>query len=255
MSFTPTEVQTSPAERALVLGIHLYRLAGVLLLAFFLIETFGSLGDLHLRDPISELKFSSQMIDRIPLSFLGIIFLLCHPRFIRKKIEAKALALVSYLPAILAGFYLMLIPLAMNASANLFRNASYGLTNQVEEQVKKVRSVLNTTLSLTPEQQQGMVDRYNQANPKKQSVDLTGFLKTLRDEVKASEERLEAERKSVLQAQKKNLYSSQFLQALKCLLGSVCFFFLWKNVQWIRRSRQSTLGMELATRHRQGQEA
>ena len=233
MSFTPTEVQTSPAERALVLGIRLYRLAGVLLLAFFLIETFGSLGDLRLRDPISELKFSSQMTDRIPLSFLGIIFL----------------------PAVLAGFYLLLIPLAMNASANLFRNASYGLTNQVEEQVKKVRAVLNTTLSLTPEQQQGMVDRYNQANPKKQSVDLTGFLKTLRDEVKASEERLEAERKSVLQAQKKNLYSSQFLQALKCLLGSVCFFFLWKNVQWIRRSRQSTLGKELATRHRQGQEA
>ena len=141
----------------------------------------------------------------------------------------------------------------MNAAANLFRSASYGLTNQVEEQVKKVRAVLDTTLNLTPDQQQGMVDRYNQANPKKQAVDLAGFLKTLRDEVRVSEEKLEGERKSVLQAQKRNLYSAQLLQAVKCLLGSACLFLLWKNVGWPRRAGQSLLGSELAaSRHQRG---
>ena len=245
------ESLSSPAERAVVLGIRLFRLAGILLLAFFLFETFGSLGELQLRNPLSELKFSSQLTDRIPLGFLGIVFLLCHPRFLRKKPEALALIIVSHLPAVLAVIYLLLVPVAMNASANLFRNASYGLTNQVEEQVKKVKSVLDATLNLTPDQQQAMVDRYNQANPKKQPVDLAGFLKTLRDEVKASEQRLEGERKSVLQAQKNNLYSAQFLQAIKCLLGSACLFVLWRNVGWVRRAGQSALGSELAaSRHR-----
>ena len=161
--------------------------------------------------------------------------------------------IISHFPAFLAALYLLLIPLAMNASANLFRNASFGLTNQVEEQVKKVRAVLDTTLNLPPDQQQSMVDRYNQANPKKQPVDLTGFLKTLRDEVRASEERLEGERKSVLQAQKNNLYGAQFSQALKCLLGAGCLVLLWRNVGWVRRAGQSALGSELAAaRHRRG---
>ena len=253
MSSADVRSQSTPTDRALVLGIRLFRLAGGLLLAFFLIETFGSLGDLQLRNPLSELKFSSQLADRIPLAFLGIVFLLCHPRFLRKKPEVLVLKVLSHLPVVLAVIYLFLIPLSMNAAANLFRSASYGLTSQVEEQVKKVRAVLDTTLNLTPEQQQGMVDRYNQANLKKQPVDLAGFLKTLRDEVKASEERLEGERKSVLQAQKKNLYSAQFLQAVKCLLGAACLFLLWKNVGWPRRAGQSLLGSELAaSRHQRG---
>jgi len=253
MALLESEVQSSPAERALVLGIRLFRLSGSLLLAFFLIETLGSLGELQLRNPLSELKFASQMTDRIPLAFLGIVFLLCHPRFIRKKPEATILVILSHLPAFLAALYLLLIPLAMNASANLFRNASFGLTNQVEEQVKKVRAVLDATLNLPPDQQQSMVDRYNQANPKKQPVDLAGFLKTLRDDVRASEERLEGERKSVLQAQKNNLYGAQFSQALKCLLGAGCLVLLWRNVGWVRRAGQSALGSELAAaRHRRG---
>lgn len=253
MSGNLQEFQESPSERALVMGIKLFRLAGGLLLGFFLVEALGSLGDLQLRNPLSELKFSSQMTDRIPLAFLGIMFLFCHPRFLRKKPEAATLQALSHLPLILAVTCLSLVPLAMNAAANLFRNAAAGLTIQAEEQLKRIRSVRDTTLNLTPEQQQNMVDRYNQANAKKQPVDLSGFLKTLQDEVKASEERLESERKSVLQAQQRNLYSAQFLQACKCLLGSLAFFILWKYVGWARRPGQHSLGSELAAaRHRRG---
>jgi len=253
MAFSEADLQSSPAERALVLGVRLFRLAGGLLLTFFLIESFSSLAELQLRNPLSELKFASQMTDRIPLAFLGIVFLLCHPRFLRKKPEATMLLFLSHLPAFLAVIYLLLIPLAMNASANLFRNASFGVTSQVEEQVKKIRAVLDTTLGLPPEQQQGMVDRYNQANPKKQPVDLTEFIKTLRNEVRASEEKLDAERKTVLRDQKRNLYSAQFWQAMKCLLGSSALFFLWRNLGWVRRAGQSALGSELAaSRHRRG---
>ena len=253
MSSMDAESQISPAERALVLGIRLFRLAGGLLLAFFLLELLGSLGELQLRNPLAELKFTSQVTDRIPLAFLGLVFLLCHPRFLRKKPESAALRILSHLPAVLAVLYLLLIPLAMNAAANLFRNAAAGLTAQAEEQVKKVRSVRDATLTLTPEQQQSMVDRYNQANAKRQPVDLPAFLKTLQDEVRLSEEKLEAERRNVLTNQRKSLYSAQFFQALKSILGATAFFLLWKNVGWARRAGQSTLGSELAaSRHRRG---
>lgn len=253
MAVSESEIHSSPAERALVLGIRMFRVVGGLLLAFFLVESLSSLGDLQLRNPTAELRFASQMTDRIPLGLLGLSLLLCHPRFMRAKPEALLLKILSTLPIVLAFLYLILIPLTMNAAANFFRNAAANLGLQAEEQVKKVRAVRDTTLSLPVEQQEAMVDRYNRANPKKKPVDLQGFLKTLSDEVKASEARLEQERRNVLGSQQRNLYASQFLQAIKCLLGATAFFLVWKFSGWARAAGQSGLGTELgAGRHRRG---
>ena len=251
MAVSESEIHAGPADRALVLGIRIFRVVGALLLAFYLLETFSSLSDLRLRNPVAELRFSSAMTDRIPLALLGLALLLCHPRFLRQKLEVLALRLASFLPLVLAVLYLLLIPLTMRSAENLFRNSSANLTAQAEEQVKKVRAVRDTTLNLNPEQQQAMVERYNQANAKKRPVDLASFLKTLNDEVKASEARLEQERRSVLGSQKRSLYSAQFLQGLKCLLGSVALVLLWKFTDWARPAGQSALGTELgAGRHR-----
>jgi hypothetical protein len=246
-----SQIQSSPAERALVLSIRMFRVVGGLLLAFFLVESLASLADLRLRNPTTELRFASQMTDRIPLGLLGLGLLLCHPRFLRLKSEAWLLKILATLPIVLTLFYLILIPLTMNAAANLFRNAAANLGLQAEEQVKKVRAVRDTTMNLSPEQQEGMVERYNRANPKKKPVDLQGFLKTLTDEVKGAEARLEQERRAVLGSQQRNLYASQFVQSLKCLLGAVAFFLIWKVSDWARTPGQLALGTELgAGRHR-----
>ena len=164
-----------------------------------------------------------------------------------------ALRFLATLPLLLAVGYTLLIPLTMFAAANFFRNATYGLEQQVEEQVKKVRAVRDATLNLSPDQQQAMVDRYNRANPKKQPVDLAGFIKTLNEEVKASESRLEQERRQVIGTQQKNLYAAQFVQSLKILAGAAAFFFLWKLTDWARPAGQLALGTEVgASRHRRG---
>ena len=237
----------------MVLGIRLFRLVGGLLLAFFLIESFSSLTDLQLRNPTSELRFASQMTDRIPMALLGFALLLCHPRFLRKKPEAHILRILAAAPLFLAGAYLFLTPLTMFAAANYFRNATYGLEQQVEEQVKKVRAVRDATMNLPPEQQQSMVDRYNRANPKKPPVDLPGFLKTLNDEVQSSEARLEQERRSVIGAQQRNLYLAQLVQSLKIFFGAAAFFLIWRVSAWARPEGQAALRAELGdSRHRRG---
>lgn len=253
MAASESEFQVSPAERALVLGIQLFRLVGGLLLFFFFLESFSSLADLRLKNPAAELRFASQMTDRIPLGLLGLALLLCHPRLIRKKPEALALRILSSATLFLAGAYLLLIPLTMLAAANYFRNATYGLEQQVEEQVKKVRAVRDATMNLSPEEQQAMVDRYNRANSKKTPVDLAGFLKTLNDEVKASEDRLEQERRGAIGAQKRSLYSAQFVQSLKILAGVAAFLLVWKATKWARPLGQATLRAEFGGgRHRHG---
>ena len=255
MSSPDTEFQATPQERALVLGIGLFRFVGGLLFLFYLIDSLSSLSDLQLRNPGSELRFTSQMTDRIPMGLLGLTLLLCHPRFLRKKPEALALRVLAALPFVLALGYLLLIPFTMVSAANYFRSASYGLGQQVEEQVKKVRAVRDATMNLSPEQQQNMVDRYNRANPKKTPVDLPGFLQTLNEEVKSSEARLEQERQNLMKLQKQSLYGAQLLQSLKILVGSIAFFLVWRAVAWARPKGQSVFKSELGlsgARHRHG---
>lgn len=127
MSIPQSEMRSSPAERALTLGIQLFRFSGGLLLFFFVVEALFSLMELRLRNPASELRFSTQMTDRIPLALLGLTLLLCHPRFFRQKIEVVIMRIIATLPLVLAGIYILLIPLITFAAANYFRNTTYGL--------------------------------------------------------------------------------------------------------------------------------
>jgi len=243
-----SEMRSSPAERALVLGVRLFRYVGGLLLLFFMIESAFSLTALRLRNPASELQFASQMSDRIPLALLGLALLFCHPRFLRTKVEAVVLRFLSALPLLLAAIYVLLIPLTSLAAANYFRSTTFGLDQMVAEQLKRLHAVRDATLALSPEQQQTMVERYNQSNPRAPQVDVDAFLKTLQEEVKTSEGKLEQERRKGIQAQQKNLYISQGFLLLKLVAGSAAFFFLWTLARWARPIGQLELSSELGVR-------
>lgn len=238
-------ISKTAGERALVLGIQLFRVVGCVLLGFFLVGVFASFLELRLRDPASELRFSSQMADRVPMALLGLALLFCHPRFFRKRFESRVLRILSNLPLFLALGCALMIPITMFSVANSFRMATFGLEQQVEEQLRGVRAVRDATLNLPTDQQQVMADRYNRANPKKSPLDLSGFLKTLNQEVKDSEARLEQERRKVLETQKRKLYTAQLVQSLKLLMGMAGFLALWHLIRWARPAGQKTLRKEM----------
>jgi hypothetical protein len=238
---------TTPAERSVLAGIKLLRIVGGLLVAYYLVDGLGALFNLRLRDPSSELRFTASMSDRIPMGILGLALLFLHPRFIRIKAERILLMILAWLPLVLAAFYLLLIPISMNAAARLFRASSYNLTAQSEEQVKKVRLVLETTLRLPEVEQQNMVSRYNAANAKKPAVDLPTFLQNLKDEVQAQEDKLNQERQAVMGRQKKILYGSQFGYFIRSIIGVAALVFLWTAIDWARKEGQKRLGQSLAS--------
>ena len=241
MARSESEIQIGPAERAVVLGIQLFRGLGILLLAFFVLGAFSSLTDLRLRNPATELRFASQMTDRIPLALLGMVLLLCHPRFLRKKAEALGLRYLTFAALALGAFYLLMIPMTMNAGAQIFRNNSFQLGERIKEQVERAKKVQEATLSLTPEQQEGMVTRYNKGNPQKKPVTVKEFLAILNEEVKSQEAKLEQERRSLLNTQQRNLFTAQFIQSAQCFLGAVAFGMLFWWTGWARPVGQYAL--------------
>lgn len=231
-------------------GIQIFRVVGGLLVVFFLTESIAALLSLQLRDPSSELRFCASMSDRIPLGILGLGLLFLHPRYFRIKAERLILMILAWVPLYLAGFYLVLIPVSMNAAARLFRISAYNLNAQMEEQLKRVKIVEETTCNLPEPEQQKMVTRYNTANAKKTPVDLPTFLQNLKDEVASQEQKLNQERQSVMNRQKKILFGTQFGQLIRSTLGIAALVFLWKAIGWARRDGQKRLGQGLASSSR-----
>lgn len=231
-------------------GIQIFRVVGGLLVVFFLTESIAALLSLQLRDPSSELRFCASMSDRIPLGILGLGLLFLHPRYFRIKAERLILMILAWVPLYLAGFYLVLIPVSMNAAARLFRISAYNLNAQMEEQLKRVKIVEETTCNLPEPEQQKMVTRYNTANAKKTPVDLPTFLQNLKDEVASQEQKLNQERQSVMNRQKKILFGTQFGQLIRSTLGIAALVFLWKAIGWARRDGQKRLSQGLASSSR-----
>lgn len=219
-------------------------------MVFFLTESIAALLSLQLRDPSSELRFCASMSDRIPLGILGLGLLFLHPRYFRIKAERLILMILAWVPLYLAGFYLVLIPVSMNAAARLFRISAYNLNAQMEEQLKRVKIVEETTCNLPEPEQQKMVTRYNTANAKKTPVDLPTFLQNLKDEVASQEQKLNQERQSVMNRQKKILFGTQFGQLIRSTLGIAALVFLWKAIGWARRDGQKRLSQGLASSSR-----
>lgn len=250
MAISESEMKVGPAERAVVQGIQLFRGMGILLLAFFILGAFSSLTDLRLKNPTTELRFASQMTDRMPMALLGMVLLFCHPRFLRVKAEALGLRFLSFSAIVLALFYVLLIPVTMNAGAQLFRNNSFQLGERIKEQVERAKRVQDATLSLTPEQQEAMVARYNKGNTQKKPVTVKEFLRILDEEVKNQEAKLETERRSLLNTQQRNLYTAQFIQSSQCFLGAAAFVLLFLWTGWARPLGQFALSQSAGWQRR-----
>lgn len=237
-------------DRFFLLSSRLFRATGIFLVAIFGMELVSSLMELKLRNPTLEIRFISKMTDQIPVLLLGMTLLFCHPRRLRLKAEAWFLSWLSYGALIAMAAYLLSIPITTNAAIQIFRSSAFQVSERIKVQLERAKKVREATLALTPEQQQGMVARYNRANPKKKPIDVAEFLHLLDEELKVQEAKLEQERRSLLDTQQRTLYVRQLFETGKSLLGAIGFFLVWKYSGWVRTPQKTRSHRESETHRR-----
>ena len=237
-------------DRFLLVSCRFFRVLGILLVVTFGLELASALAELKLRNPALEIRFTARMTEQIPVLLLGMTLLFCHPRRLRLKAEAWFLSWLSYGALVAMAAYLLTIPITMNAAIQIFRSNAFQVGERIKAQLERAKKVQEATLALTPEQQQGMVFRYNRANPKKKPIELAEFLQLLEEEIQMQKAKLEQERRSLLETQQRGLYVRQFFQTSKCLLGAVGFFLAWKYAAWARPAGQRRFRPESDHRRR-----
>ena len=147
----------SPAPQIIrVVGYGLLAFAGIDLLFQLLGNPFGG--------ALQAFRFSSGLVDRTPVPLLALGVLLAFPRVMPLPIERTVMKLLSYVPFIYAGGFLLVIASALITGNRLIVVAEQQITSQSQAQMRQLETTVDRVKTLDANELQAVVSNFNQQN-------------------------------------------------------------------------------------------
>ncbi len=218
---------TNPAPQIIrVVGYGLLVFAGIDLLFQLLSNPFGG--------ALQAFRFSSGLVDRTPVPLLALGVLLAFPRVIPLPIERAVMRLLSFLPFVYAGGFLVVIVAALATGNRLIVAAEQQITTQSQAQMRQLETTVDRVKILTPAELQSVVVNFNQQN--RTTLQANEFISKLTAQTDTQKAQLREGTARALQNQRR----AMTLELLKVLLGAVAgsgiMFLLGLAGSWARSS-------------------
>ena len=221
----PSPMKNSPAPRITsVVGYGLLIFAGIDLLFQLLANPFGG--------ALQAFRFSSGLVDRIPVPLLALGILFAFPRTISLPLERTVLRLLSFVPYVYAGGFLLVIAAALITGNRLINVAEQQIAMQSQSQLRQLETTVDRVKSLNSSDLASVVQNFNQQN--RTTLKDTEFLNKLVEQTDAQKARLKVGTEQAFQAQRRTMS----LELLKVLLGAAAgsgiMFLLGNAAGWAR---------------------
>ena len=218
-------MKCSPAPRITsVVGYGLLIFAGIDLLFQLLANPFGG--------ALQAFRFSSGLVDRIPVPLLALGILFAFPRTISLPLERTVLRLLSFVPYVYAGGFLLVIAAALITGNRLINVAEQQIAMQSQAQLRQLETTVDRVKSLNSSDLASVVQNFNQQN--RTTLKDTEFLNKLVEQTDAQKARLKVGTEQAFQAQRRTMS----LELLKVLLGAAAgsgiMFLLGNAAAWAR---------------------
>jgi len=218
---------TNPAPQIIrVVGYGLLVFAGIDLLFQLLGNPFGG--------ALQAFRFSSGLVDRTPVPLLALGVLLAFPRVMPLPIERTVMRLLSFVPFVYAGGFLVVIVAALATGNRLIVAAEQQITTQSQAQMRQLETTVDRVKILTPAELQSVVVNFNQQN--RTTLQANEFISKLTAQTETQKAQLREGTARALQNQRR----SMTLELLKVLLGAVAgsgiMFLLGLAGSWARSS-------------------
>ena len=218
-------MKNSPAPRITsVVGYGLLIFAGIDLLFQLLANPFGG--------ALQAFRFSSGLVDRIPVPLLALGILFAFPRTISLPLERTVLRLLSFVPYVYAGGFLLVIAAALITGNRLINVAEQQIAMQSQAQLRQLETTVDRVKSLNSSDLASVVQNFNQQN--RTTLKDTEFLNKLVEQTDAQKARLKVGTEQAFQAQRRTMS----LELLKVLLGAAAgsgiMFLLGNAAAWAR---------------------
>jgi hypothetical protein len=219
-----------------VFSSGILRLVGYGLLVMALVDILFLLIPPQLMNPVWEFQTMGAIIERIPVTLLGIVLVYYGERSDRAPIEKFILKWLSWLSLVVAILLVLMIPLSITDGFRIYYQHNAEVNHQFVGQIDTIQDfkdkfktansleAIATVLQQKTEQQINIPD----------SVDIKKLKSDIEKNLQTNQENLRAQAKS-LRTEKRSLLLKNCLKwNLGALISSILFFFIWKSTLWAR---------------------
>ena len=223
-------------KERLIFSSGILRLVGYGLLLMAIVDIFFLLIPVRLMNPVWEFETMGTIVERIPVTLLGIVLVFYGERSDRAPIETFFLKTLSWLSLVTAVFLLLMIPLSINNSFRIYHQQTATVNAKYVSQkdnIKEYKALLKAATSnneveqLLQQQSKQKIEIPASVNTQKLKTDILNNLQKNQDNITGQIKSYKAKNRTLLL--KKCLRLN-----LGALIASILFFLIWKSTGWAR---------------------
>jgi hypothetical protein len=219
-----------------VFSSGILRLVGYGLLLMAVVDLLFLLIPPQLMNPLWEFQTIGAMIERIPVTLLGMVLIFYGERSDRAPIEGITLKVLSWVSLLATVVLMLVIPLNISNSFRIYNqhnataNAQFVAQKDNIQEFKEQLTAANSKDeigAILEQQAKQEVNIPDTVNTQKLKTDILTNLQNNQDSITSQAE--------AFRAQKRSLLLKQCLKwNLGALISSILFFMIWKSTGWAR---------------------
>ncbi len=219
-----------------VFSSGILRLVGYGLLVMAVVDILFLLIPPQLMNPLWEFQTMGAIVERIPVTLLGIVLVYYGERSDRAPIEILILKGLSWLSMVAAILLLLMIPLNISNSYRIYHQQNATVNAQFVSQkdaIQQFKEQLNAANSkdeigaILQQQAQQQVIIPDSVNTQKLKADILTNLQNNQDNITSQAQSFRAQKRSLL-------FKKCLRWNLGALIASILFFLIWKSTDWAR---------------------
>ena len=219
-----------------ILTISILRVVGYGLLMMALVDFMNLLIPPEFMNPDWEFQTIGSMIERIPVTFLGIVFVFYEDTNYRTPIEKFLLKIISWFCLVFAILLILVIPLNINNAFRIYRTYNANINYQLVPRLEVIEDFQNQIESANSQENIAKILQ-KQTSTKvalPESLDINDFKSNIINNLQQESDSLQ----NKAQEQRSKKRSQIFRKVIKYNLGAIIatflLIFIWKNTFWAR---------------------
>jgi hypothetical protein len=218
--------------------LGLFRFAGYGLLVLGLFDYINIFIPMQWLNPVWELQTMGNLVERVPIPFLGMVLVFYGEGAFREKLEKPILKWLSWAALVVGILFLLLIPLGIRDTARIHSSNETLLKSQMTQQMSQVQQIQDRLKQATSEQDiTNVLTILNKGNlPKLQAPQ--EVKNQVLSKLNVYEKNIQQQSSTILANQLRDLLKISVKWNLGALVSGALFIYLWRVTAWARFRRR-----------------
>ena len=212
------------------------RLVGYGLLLMAAVDLLFVLIPLQLMNPVWELKTIGQIVDKTPVSLLGMVLVYYGEKCDRAPVERILLRWLSRMSLLIAIVLFLTIPLSLTNSFRIYYHENAQINTRLEGQVDKIQELQQEleTVKSTAELSAILQQQAKQNIKIPDSVNSEELKLNILEDLQANQKQLETQAKTLRDRKRGVLLKNCLKWNLGGFIAAILYLLIWKSTRWAR---------------------